>query len=114
MTPLHPEPERDSQLGALLREALDEGSTPFLATRLKAAVRATPADRLADVLARWFRFPVTAAAGLGALAALGALWWTETRTEAIDVAGVPSAEHALLADNSPAQDIVLARLLEDR
>jgi hypothetical protein len=108
------DPERDPELGALLREALDEGTMPFLATRLRARVRAVPADRLPDILARWLRLPVTAAAAIGAVAALGALWWTLSASDGVEVAGIPSAEHALLADNSPAQDIVLARFLEDR
>jgi hypothetical protein len=106
--------ERDRQLGALLREALDEGATPFLATRLKAAVRAVPADQLPDILARWLRLPLAAAAAIGGVTAIGALWWTLASQEGVELAGAPSAEHALLADNSPAQDIVLGRFLEDR
>lgn len=113
MTPNLFDPERDGELGTLLREALDDGATPFLATRLRAAVRAVPAQGLPDILARWLRLPVTAAAAIGAIAAVGALWYT-LAASAPERAEWPSAEHALLAENSPAQDIVLARVLEDR
>lgn len=106
------EPGRDEALGALLREALDEGATPFLATRIRAAVHALPAPGLPEILARWLRFPVTAAAALSAAAALGALWYTlagqAQRTD------WPSAEHAMLAEGSTAQDIVIARMLDDQ
>lgn len=108
------EPGRDAALGALLREALDEGATPFLSTRLRAQVRARAREALPDVLARWLRMPVAAAAAVATLALAGALWWTIESGEVSELATAPSAEHALLADNSPAQDIVLSRFMEGR
>lgn len=106
--------ERDEALGALLREALDEGATPFLATRIRAQVRARTREALPDVLARWLRMPLTAAAALGAVGLAAALWWGLGAEDTTEFSAVPSAEHALLADNSPAQDIVLARFMEER
>ena len=106
--------ERDAALGALLREALDEGAMPFLATRLRAQVRARSREAWFDVLARWLRMPVAAGAAAATLILAAALWWTLDAEDSTELTAATSAEQALLADNSPAQDIVLARFMEGR
>jgi hypothetical protein len=114
MTSDFSEQPRDPALGAFLREALDEGATPFLATRLRAQVRARSHDAWLDVLARWLRIPVAAGAAAVTLALAAALWWTLDSEDSTDLTAGASVEQALLADNSPAQDIVLARFMEGR
>lgn len=109
MTDINPfDPERDPALGALLREALAGGDPADLVRRVRASIAASP-DRTLDVLSRWLRPRVAAAA---AVILLGAgVWWYEAARQA---AGTATVADLLVADSLPAQEILLAGLVDQR
>lgn len=106
--PFDPAPDRE--LGAWLRDALDADMSPDLVARLRRAVAREHREDSMDVLARWFR-PALAAAAAVAMVGLG-LWARERTTT--ELAAAPTAEQVLVAESAPAPEIVLARFMEDR
>ena len=103
------DPERDPALGALLRDALSGSDEAGFLARVRASVALTRQERTFDVLARWLRPNVAAAA---AIVLLGAgVWWYE-RAEA-GAQGATVAE-LLVSDSVPGREVLLAGLLEGR
>lgn len=109
VNPFDPAPDRE--LGAWLRDALDHDADPGFAARLRQAVAGERREQPVDVLARWFR-PALAAAAAIAMVGLG-LWMRE-REVSQDLASAPSAVQVLVAESEPAHEIVLARFMEDQ
>jgi hypothetical protein len=107
------DPAPDEALGALLRDALDEGRDALFLQRLHQAIAREPRERPVEVLARWFR-PALATAAAAALIGVG-LWLSDQdRGAAMIAASAPTAEQVLVAETVPAHEIVLARFMEDR
>ncbi len=102
--------ERDPALGALLRDALGSGDDAGFLARVRATVALTRQERTFDVLARWLRPNVAAAAAILMLG--GALWWYE-RANGRNAGGATVAE-LLVSDTVPGREVLLAGLLEAR
>ena len=110
MSELNPfDPERDAALGALLREALTAGDQSGFLARVRASVALTRQERTLDVLARWLRPNVAAAAAIMLLGA--ALWWYEAANSR---AGTATVAELLVSDSVPGREVLLAGLLEAR
>ncbi len=102
--------ERDPALGARLREALTGADQAGFLARVRASVALTRQERTFDVLARWLRPSVAAAAAILLLGT--AVWWYwEANAGA---AGTATVAELLVSDSVPAQEILLAGLLEAR
>ena len=101
--------ERDAALGALLRSALAVGDEPGFLARVRASVALTRQERTLDVLARWLRPNVAAAAAIMLLGA--ALWWHEAAGRS---AGTATVAELLVSDSVPGREVLLAGLLEAR
>ena len=104
-------PERDEELGRMLREQLSGPAPEAFLQRLRQAVSGTPRGNEWDVLADWARPRVMALAiAAGLLLWLGA--WFEGRQPAADpgqmVASVPT--HAVVSSQPPAVDEIMAAL----
>ncbi len=109
VNPFDPAPDRE--LGAWLRDALDHDADPALTARIRRAVAGERREQPLEVLARWFR-PALAAAAVVAMVGL-ALWMRERETNP-DLAAGPTAVQVLVAETEPAHELVLARFMEDR
>lgn len=103
------DPERDPALGALLREALTGADQAGFLARVRTSVALMHQERTLDVLSRWLRPNVAAAAAIMLLGA--AAWWYQ---EANAAAGTATVAELLVSDSVPAQEILLAGLLEAR
>ena len=102
-------PERDAELGALLRAALDDGADAAFAARVRAELGRGRRDGTWDVLAHWLR-PGLAAAAAIVFAVLMGMRLTPARE-----ADRPALADQLLAiDGAPARDAVLADIVGDR
>lgn len=106
----------DETIGRLLRDHLGGADTAAFAARVRAAI-AADADTAWDVLARWARPGLVAAA---AVALTVGLWLSAgagtdaepiTLADAVQAAGVPEA---LLAGPSSSADAVLAAIVGDQ
>jgi hypothetical protein len=104
------DPERDPALGALLREALTGADQAGFLARVRASVALTRQERTFDVLARWLRPNVAAAAAI-VLLGVAAWWYREAKPGA---GGTATVAELLVSDSVPAQEILLAGLLEAR
>jgi hypothetical protein len=104
MTLLPFDPQRDEALGELLRAHLSSDDDAAFAARVRAAAGRIRRDTSWDVLARWARPGVAAAAGLAATIAI----WL-----ALSSAPAPAAE-PLAMDEPAGRDVVMAVLLEGR
>ena len=104
------DPERDPALGAMLREALTGADQAGFLARVRASVALTRQERTFDVLARWLRPNVAAAAAILLLGT--AVWWY--REANAGAAGTATVAELLVSDSVPAQEILLAGLLEAR
>ena len=105
------DPERDPALGAMLRDALTGADQAGFLARVRASVALTRQERTFDVLARWLRPNVAAArrdhdAGRGPLVVPGG--------ERAGADGTATVAELLVSDSVPAQEILLAGLLEAR
>jgi hypothetical protein len=103
----------DERLGALLREHLAPAGHAAFVGRVRAAIAAEPATSW-DVLARWARPGVAAAAGI--LLALGLLFGLAqpspsgvSLADAAQAAGVP----AVLVADASSTDVLLAAVVGD-
>jgi hypothetical protein len=103
--------ERDPALGALLREALTVRDEAGFMARVRASVAMTRQERAFDVLARWLRPNVAAAAAILILGV--ALWWYEGAA-ARAAGGTATVAELLVADSVPGREVLLAGLLEGR
>jgi anti-sigma-K factor RskA len=103
-------PERDPELGALLRAALDDGADAAFARRVRGALARERRDGTWDVLSHWLR-PGLAAAAAIIFAVLVGMQLSPTRG-----ADRPEnlADQLLAAENTSGSDIVLAGLVDDR
>ncbi len=108
VNPFDPAPDRE--LGALLRDALDHDADPGFVARLRRTLADERREAPLDVLARWFRPALAAAA---AVATVGLALWMRERT-APELASAPTAVQVLVTETEPAHEIVLARFMEDR
>jgi hypothetical protein len=112
MSEINPfDPERDPALGAMLRDALTGADPAGFVARVRASVALTRQERTFDVLARWLRPNVTAAAALMMLGA--ALWWYQA-ARASGADGTATVAELLVSDSVPAREILIAGLLEAR
>ena len=102
------DPERDPALGALLRDALTGGDEAGFLARVRASVALTRQERTLDVLARWLRPNVAAAAAILLLGT--ALWWYEAGRNP----GTATVAELLVSDSVPGREVLLAGLLEAR
>jgi hypothetical protein len=103
--------ERDPALGAMLRDALTGADQAGFVARVRASVALARQERTFDVLARWLRPNVSAAAAIMMLGA--ALWWYQAAsTSRAD--GTATVAELLVSDSVPAREILLAGLLEPR
>ncbi|HEX5632024.1 MAG TPA: hypothetical protein VFX50_02310 [Gemmatimonadales bacterium] len=109
MTMQHIGPERDAELGAALRAALDDGGDALFAARVRGAIVATPRGGTWEVLALWLRPGAAAAAAL--LLGLLATWAATARDTAV---AAPLAEQLLAAEGVPSDDVVMTRMWEGR
>jgi hypothetical protein len=110
MTQVNPfDPERDPALGALLREALHAGDEGSFIGRVRASVALARQERTLDVLSRWMRPSIAAAA---VLLVSGLLWWSQSTRAS--TAGTATVAELLVNDSVPTQEILLAGLLEAR
>ena len=99
-------PERDPELGALLRAALDDGADAAFALRVRGALARERREGTLDVLAHWLR-PGLAAAAAVIFAVLVGMQLSpvrETRPEAL-------SDQLLAVEGAPVSDIVLAELV---
>ena len=103
------DPERDPSLGALLRDALTGSDEAGFLARVRASVALTRQERTFDVLARWLRPNVAAAAAIMLLGA--ALWWHEAAGRST---GTATVAELLVSDSVPGREVLLAGLLEAR
>ena len=103
------DPERDQVLGALLRDALSRSDEAGFLANVRASVALTRQERTLDVLARWLRPNVAAAAAIMLLGAT--LWWYETASRN---AGTATVAELLVSDSVPGREVLLAGLLEAR
>lgn len=104
------DPERDPALGALLRETLTGADQAGFLARVRASVALTRQERTFDVLASWLRPNIAVAAAI-VLLGVAALWYQEAKAGA---AGTATVAELLVSDSVPAQEILLAGLLEAR
>lgn len=104
------DPEHDPALGAMLREALTGADQSGFLARVRASVAMTRQERTFDVLARWLRPNVAAAAAIMMLGA--ALWWYQQATTG--ATRTATVAELLVSDSVPAQEVLLAGLLEAR
>jgi hypothetical protein len=104
------DPERDPALGALLRDALTGADSGGFLARVRSSVAATRQEHTFDVLARWLRPNLAAAAAITLLGA--ALWWYQQANAR--TGGPATVAELLVSDSVPAQEILLAGLLETR
>jgi hypothetical protein len=112
MSEINPfDPERDPALGAMLRDALRGADHAGFIARVRASVALTRQERTFDVLARWLRPNIAAAAAIMMLGA--ALWWYQANLGGAAGGGATTAE-LLVADSVPAQEVLLAGLLDTR
>jgi hypothetical protein len=95
--------ERDAALGALLREALEAPDHPAFAARVRSAL---PAAGAWDLLARWARPGLVAAA----VVALAAGLWLSRGTQN---SGLSTSDLFASADQSP-REVILTLSLEGR
>jgi anti-sigma-K factor RskA len=103
-------PERDAELGALLRAALDDGADAAFAARVRGALVRERREGTWDVLAHWLR-PGLAAAAAIIFAVLVGLQLSPVR----DTSRPESLSDQLLAaEGTPGSDIVLAGLVGER
>lgn len=110
MSQINPfDPERDAALGARLRDALSGADEAGFLTRVRASVALTRQDRTLDVLARWLRPNVAAAAAILLLGAT-ALWYRAVAS----TPGTVTVAELLVSESVPAQEILLAGLMEGR
>ena len=99
-------PERDPELGALLRAALDDGADAAFALRVRGALARERREDTLDVLAHWLR-PGLAAAAAVIFAVLVGMQLSpvrEPRPEAL-------SDQLLAVEGAPVSDIVLAELV---
>ncbi len=104
------DPERDEALGAMLRKALSGADDVGFLARVRASVAMTRQERTLDVLARWLRPSVAAAAAILLLGA-AALWYRGTEAS---TPGTITVAELLVSESVPAQEILLAGLVEGR
>jgi hypothetical protein len=109
MSTHHIGPERDAELGAVLRAALDDGDDAAFTARVRATIATTPRGGTWEVLARWLRPGAAAAAAL--LLGLLATWAVTARDTAV---AAPLAEQLLAAEGVPSDDVVMTRMWEGR
>jgi anti-sigma-K factor RskA len=103
-------PERDPELGALLRAALDDGADAAFAARVRGVLVRERREGTWDVLAHWLR-PGLAAAAAIIFAVLLGMQVAPSR----DTARPPLADQLLAAEGTPAgSDVALAGLVGDR
>jgi hypothetical protein len=103
-------PERDAELGALLRAALDDGADAAFATRVRGALLREQRDGTWDVLARWLQ-PGLAAAAAIIFAVLVGMQLSPLRD---GVQPESLADRLLAAETTTGSDIVLSGLVGDR
>jgi hypothetical protein len=107
----------DETVGRLLREHLGGGDSSAFAARVRAAI-AVEADTAWDVLARWTRPGLVAAAAVALTVGLwlgigsGSEMDEITLADAVQSAGVPEA--LLTAPSSSSADAVLAAIVGDQ
>jgi len=102
-------PERDPELGALLRAAFDDGQDAAFAVRVRAQLGRERREGTWDVLAHWLR-PGLAAAAAIIFAALVGMQLSPAR----DLASPALADQLLAVDGTSGSDVVLAGLVGDR
>ncbi|MCU0256217.1 MAG: hypothetical protein MUF60_05710 [Vicinamibacterales bacterium] len=103
-------PERDAELGALLRAAFDDGADAAFAARVRGALVRERREGTWDVLAHWLR-PGLAAAAAIIFAVLVGMQLTPLR----DLDQPESlADRLLAAETTTGSDIVLSGLVGDR
>jgi hypothetical protein len=103
-------PERDVELGALLRAAFDDGDDAAFAARVRGALVRERREGTWDVLAHWLR------PGLAAAAAIIFAVLVGMQLAPLRVADEPEslADRLLAAETTTGSDIVLSGLLGDR
>ena len=112
MSEINPfDPERDPALGARLREVLSLRDEAGFLARVRAAVAVTRQERTFDVLARWLRPNVAAAA---AVLLLGAGYWWYRDANGRGTGGTATVAELLVTDSVPGREVLLAGLLEAR
>jgi anti-sigma-K factor RskA len=102
-------PERDPELGALLRAAYDDGADAAFAARVRGAIARDRREGTWDVLAHWLRPGLAAAAAVILAVMLGMRVAPPS-----EVARPELAEQLLAADGTSGTDVALAGLMGDR
>jgi hypothetical protein len=102
---------RDHALGRLLREHLDPGHHDAFVARFTAAWHA---PRVSDVLARWTRAGIAAAALIAGIVALGSRTVHPAESENLSFADAIAPASMLSADSVAVSGGALTSLLEDR
>jgi hypothetical protein len=102
----------DQVLGRLLREHLDPGGHDAFAARVVMAARRSPP--VWDVLARWTRAGIAAAALIGGIVALGSRTAGLSESESLSFADAIAPASMLSADSAAVPGGALASLLEER
>ena len=99
-------PERDPELGALLRAALDDGADAAFAHRVRGALARERREGTWEVLAHWLRPGLAAAAAIifAVLVGMQLSPAGEARPEAL-------SDQMLAVEGAPVSDIVLAELV---
>ncbi len=101
----------DEALGRLLREHLDPGDHEAFVARVVAAWRAAP---VWEVLARWTRIGIAAAALIGGIVALGSRSASLGDGETVPLADAIAPAGMLSAESAPVPAGALTSLVEDR
>ena len=99
-------PERDHELGALLRAALDDGADAAFADRVRGALARERREGTLEVLAHWLRPGLAAAAAIifAVLVGMQLSPIREARPYAL-------SDQLLAVEGAPVSDIVLAELV---
>jgi anti-sigma-K factor RskA len=103
-------PERDAELGTLLRAAFDDGADAAFAARVRGALVRERREGTWDVLAHWLRPGLAAAAAVILAVLLGmqvSPWRDVDQPESL-------ADRLLAAETTTGSDIVLSGLVGDR
>jgi hypothetical protein len=102
-------PDRDPELGALLRAAFDDGQDAVFAARVRAQLVRERREGTWDVLAHWLR-PGLAAAAAIIFAVLVGMQLNPVRPPSSPAL----ADQLLAAEGTSGSDVVLAGLVGDR
>ena len=98
-------------MGRLLREHLDPGGHEEFVARVLAARRPAP---VWEVLARWTRIGIAAAALIGGMVALGSRSANRAEGESLSLADAMAPASMLSAESAPVPGGTFNSLLEER